>query len=106
DVEDVIRLAVRASPFQEPQIEVECLDQSYLICELMHGTDATTRDRMIAFCDLVVDRASAELGSARATVLATLCRWPARCDLGYCRCELPPDLLFHLKASACFWLRR
>ena len=40
------------------------LDQSDLVRQLMHDTDAATRDRVIALCDLVVDRVSAERGSA------------------------------------------
>jgi hypothetical protein len=64
----------------------------------MHSPDAATRNRVIALCHLVVDLSSAELGPISERCLPTLCRFEAGGDLPYCRRELSPYVLFHLKA--------
>src|SRR5712672_1260857 len=99
DVEDVVRLGVRAPPLQNSQARIESLDESDFVCELVHGADAAACNRVTAPCDLVVDRVSAELGSIRARFLSTLGSGKARLDLPCCGCELSPYVLFHLKAS-------
>jgi hypothetical protein len=56
---------------------IDRFDQSDVVRELVHGADAT-RHGVIALCDLVVNRASAELESTIARLLPTLCRCSCR----------------------------
>jgi hypothetical protein len=77
---------------------IERRDQSNVVRELVYGADAATRNGVIALCDLVVNRANAELGSTIARLLPTFRRCETCGDLCYCRCEPSPDVLFHLKS--------
>ena len=69
----MVRLAIRTAPLQDRQLRVESLDEPDLRRELMHGADATARDRMTALPDLVVNRVCGELGSVSSWCLSTLC---------------------------------
>jgi len=91
----------RGSPaMQDSRERIESLDESDLVRKLVHGADAAACNRVAALSELVVDRASAELGSTTpARCLSTLCCGKARFDLPRCRCKLSPYVLFHLKAS-------
>ena len=100
----MVRIAIRAPPLQDPQSRIERLDESDFVRELVHRADAATRNRVIALCHLVVDLASAELWPISERFLPTLCRFEAYCNRPYCRCELSPYPLVHLKAFASFWL--
>src|SRR5213078_4763341 len=66
----------------------------------MHSADTTTRDRLTALRDLVVDCPGVELGSVRPWLLSALGRGEPLSDLPLCRWELSSYLWFHLKTSA------
>jgi hypothetical protein len=86
-----------APPLQDAQSRIERLDECDFVRELVHGADAAACNRVTAPCDLVVDRASAELGSIPARFLSTLCSGKARFDLR-------SDLLAGLLDPASAWL--
>src|SRR5262249_21779072 len=104
DVENMVRITVRAAPLQDLQLRIERLDESDFVHELVERADAATCNRMITLSHLEVDLASAELGPIPERCLPTLCRFEACCDLPDFRCELSPYRLIHLKTSASFGL--
>src|SRR5512143_1194186 len=53
DVEDVVRLAIRAPPLQDRQPRVESFHESDFVRELMHCANSATRNRVVALCQLV-----------------------------------------------------